>query len=195
MLTLKKMRAAVLALAAIVGSFASIAWAPAGALFASLTTEAPNLTWQRVDTFLSNVSPGIGATPGARAMFRSFKSFLMQQRGEVKLQMITFGDLTADTNPLDGAVRIYAVYVRKQATATDAWYKIFDDASDDSTAADAVLALPILESGKESIAFFPDGFPLPTGLVHGSYTAFLGFNNATPSTTGDGPNGFVLVGA
>lgn len=153
---------------------------------AALTTEAPVLTWRRVEQVLAN------ATPGAQAMFRSFQSFLMQQRGAVNLQFIAINDLTDDVNDLDGAVRVYAIYLKKQATATDAFYRLFNDATNSGTASDVFVTLPLLESGKEAILFFPDGVPFSDGLVHTSQTDGDG---TTDSTTGDGPNGFMLVGA
>lgn len=156
---------------------------------ASLTVEAPVLTWQRVDVVLNQ------ATPGAQALFRGFKSWIMQQKAGMSLQFIPISDQTVDTNPLDGAIRVYAVYLKKQPTATDAYFKVTDDATDDTTADDQKVTLPLFESGKESIAFFPDGIPLAAGLVTASYTAPSGNNGTTATTAGDGPNGFLLVGA
>lgn len=156
---------------------------------AALTVEAPATMWDKIaDQRLA------AATPAAQMLFRGFKSWCMQHMRGIQLQCIDFGDQTVDTNPLDGAVRVFAVYCKKQGTAADAWFKVFDDATDDATAGDAKIALPILEASKESIAFFPDGIPLADGLVIGSYTAFIGANNSTPTTAGDGPNGFLLVG-
>lgn len=156
---------------------------------AALTTEAPVTMWEKLlEQRLAN------KTPFARMAFVAFKSWAMQHLRGKELQLIDITDQTVDTNPLDGAIRVYAIYLKKQATATDAWFKVFDNATDDATAGDAKIALPILESGVESFAFFPDGIPLANGLVIGSYTAFIGANNATPTTAGDGPNGFLLVG-
>lgn len=161
----------------------------APAFGAALTVEAPVKTWQRADVYMGS------ATPCAQALFRAFKSWMMQQAVPIELQLIAISDLTADVNPLDGVLRVYGIYLKKQATATDAFFNIFDDASDDATAGDAKLSLPLFESGKETMAFFPDGIPLGTGLVIGAYTALIGSNGSTPTTTGDGPNGFLLVGA
>jgi hypothetical protein len=183
--------AILLAFALSVASILFVKARPAGVLWAALTVESPVLTWQRVDQALLS----LGATPAAQSLFRALKSDVMGRLSGLQLQLITFSDLTADTNPLDGAIQVYAIYAKKQATATDAFFKTFDDATDDSTAGDARIALPLLESGDEAIAIFPDGTVMPTGLVIGSYTAYIGANGSTPSTTGDGPNGFLLVGA
>lgn len=158
------------------------------ALGAVLTTEIPVLTQRRLESLLSE------ATPGAQAAFRAWFSFMMQQRSELKMQLVGISNLTVDINPLDGIIAVYAVYLKKQATATAAYFKIFDDATDDTTAADARVALGLLTASKEEWAFWPDGLNLTDGLVIGSYTALIGSNNVTPTTTGDGPNGFMLVG-
>lgn len=157
---------------------------------ATISTEAQILTKQRV----GNALAALNASPQASAAFREFFKWLDGYKKSVTLQLIPISDLTEDTNPLDGAVKVYAVYVKKQATATDSYYKIFDDATDDATTTDVRLALPLLVSGDEQIFLSKSGLDLAAGLVHGAYTAVTGANGATPSTSGDGPNGFVLVG-
>ncbi len=156
------------------------------AIGASLTVEAPVSTWQRVDNALAS------ATPAAQGLFRAFKSWLMQQKGEIHLQMIRIGDTTGDVNPLDGVLRLYALYLKKQNTATDAYFKLWDDAANGDTASEQRLLLPSFEALKETILFFPDGTPLALGIAYASETSADG---DTGSTTGDSPIGFMLVGA
>jgi hypothetical protein len=156
---------------------------------ASLSVEDLVLTKQRTEISLRN------ANPFAQAAFRAFITWMAGHKPGVQLQKIDFANLTADTNPLDGAIQIYAVYAKKQATGTDAFYNAFNDATDDSTAADAAFSLGLFESGDEVVLFYPNGLPFSAGLVHGSYTTLAGFNGTTPSTSGDGPDGFLLVGA
>jgi len=158
---------------------------------ASLSTEVQLLSKQRV----GNALAALNASPQARAAFREFFKWLDGHKKDVKLQVISISNLTVDVNPLDGVLKVYAVYVKKQATATDAYYKLFDDATDDTTADDAKVALPLLVANDEQIFLSKKGLDLADGLVHGSYTAFTGYNGTTATTTGDGPNGFVLVGA
>lgn len=156
---------------------------------ATLTVEAPVTMWDKVlEQRLA------GASPCAKILFRGFKSWCMQHLKGIQLQLIDLSNVTVDTNPLDGALRVYAIYVKKQATGTDSFFKIFDNATDDGTAGDAVVAIPLMESGEAAMMFWPDGHPLALGLVTGAYTAFIGANNSTPTTTGDGPNAFLLVG-
>lgn len=156
---------------------------------AVLTVEAPVTMWEKVlEQRLAS------ASPCAQMLFRAYKSWCMQHLKGISLQLIDLANVTVDTNPLDGAIRVYAIYVKKQATGTDTFFKVFDDATDDATAGDAVVAIPLMESGEAAMMFWPDGHPLADGLVTGAYTAYIGANNATPTTTGDGPNAFLLVG-
>ena len=182
MRALHYLKLAVMAILAVVGGIFGMPIA----FGATLDTESPVLTWRRVDALMQD------ATPGAAALFRSFCSFLMQQRAQVELQLISIADLTDDVNSIDGAVRVYAIYLKKQATATDAFFRLFDDATNSGTTTDLKVVLPLLEASKESLAFFPDGIPLAAGIVMTSQTTGDG---TTDSTTGDGPNGFMLIGA
>jgi hypothetical protein len=155
---------------------------------AVLTTETPVTMWDKVDARLSR------ATPCAQMMFRAMKSWCMQNLRGINLQLLDIADLTGFTNPLDGVIRVYAVYVKKQATGTDSFFKIFDNATNDATAADARVDIALLDANQENILIFPDGLALASGVVLGAYTAFIGANATTASTAGDGPNGFMLVG-
>jgi hypothetical protein len=155
---------------------------------AVLTVESPVTMWDKVDQRLANQAPM------SQMLFRAYKSWCMQHLRGISLQLVDFANVTDDVNPLDGAIRIYAIWVKKQATATDAFFKVFDDAATDGTAGDAIIALPLMDASEGWALFSPDGHPLVDGLVLGAYTAFIGANGSTPSTTGDGPNGFMLVG-
>ena len=132
---------------------------------------------------------------GAAAL--ALKAFWMGRNQEGltgNLYLLRFGDLTTDAVVSDAAAKVHFVYCKKQATATDAFYKVFDDATNDSTAADAILGLPLTGSGDEQWFASVKGADCAAGVVHGSYTAFLGYNGTTASTSGDGPNGFIILG-
>ena len=127
----------------------------------------------------------------------ALKAFWMGRNQEAltgKLYLLRFGDLGADAVVADAAAKVHFIYLKKQATATDAFYKVFDDATNDATAADAVIGMPLTGSGDEQWFASVKGVDCGTGVVHGSYTAFLGYNGSTPSTSGDGPNGFIILG-
>lgn len=155
---------------------------------AVLTVERPAVMWDKVDQRLA------AATPASQMLFRQFKSWCMQHLKGKELQLIDLTNVTAFVNPLDGAFRVYAIYAKKQATATRAYLGVFDDVANDATAVNERLALGLVEASKEAVVFYPDGLPLTAGLVVASYTASAGSNGTTASTSGDGANGFMLVG-
>ena len=132
---------------------------------------------------------------GAAAL--ALKGFWMgrnQQGLSGKLYLLKFADLGADAVVSDAAAKVHFIYCKKQATATDSFYKIFDDTANDATAADAVLGIALTGSGDEQWFASVKGLDCAAGVVHGAYTAFLGFNASTPSTSGDGPDGFIILG-
>lgn len=155
----------------------------------ALSTEAINLVKQKARIALA------GAAPFVQDAFKALWFNMATHKSNPDLQIVTFADLGADAVAADVACKLYAIYVKKQATATDAFFKIFDDATNDATAGDAVHCIGLLTSGEEAVYMQPKGFDLTTGLVYGSYTALVGSNGSTPSTSGDGPDGFIIFGA
>lgn len=135
-----------------------------------------------------------GVKPGEEMALKALFMYLAQHKGNPTLYFYPFADLTADVVAVDAPCKLFAVYCKKQATATDAFFKVFDDATNDATAGDAMLCVPLTTASEHSLFVQPDGFVLATGAVVGAYTALTGSNGATPSTSGDGPDGFVIVG-
>lgn len=150
-----------------------------------------NLVWQKVNIALDS----LGANSAARDQFRALKAYLSQVGGNKNLQFVAIADLTADVVVSDVAGKVYGVYLKKQATATAAYYKVFNDAATDSSAEDALIALALTASGERQVLTIPAGKSFSAGVVHGSYTAMAGAAGTTASTTGDGPDGFVIIGA
>ena len=149
---------------------------------AAITYESANLVWQKV-----NSSMGDG-NPCAKAAFKALKYWLSEQFNVTDLRYEGFADIDTGIDPnLDGPYQIYAVWGKKQATATDAWLKVRDNATD-------VVSLPFLISGEESFAIFPLGLDIAdaAGVLLESHTTSAG---STDSTAGDGPTGFLLIGA
>lgn len=132
------------------------------------------------------------------AVFDALKAFFLRHssKGNLDLQYIPFGD--ADVTGTDGVVAadaatvLYAVYVKKGSTATDAFLKLFDDATNDGTAGDEMITLPLAEANESHILVFPSGIPFATGIV---VTAHTTSNGTTDSTAGDAGSGFLIVGA
>jgi len=134
-----------------------------------------------------------GATPLVQTEFRNFLSWAEQNLGERQLQLVQFSDLTAAVAAITAAPfpRLFAIYAKKQNTATAAYLSVYDDPANAGTATSKRVQLPLLEALKEASQFYPDGLPLTTGMTLISATTA---NGNTPSTSGDGPNGFALIG-
>lgn len=150
--------------------------------------ENANLTWQRVKIALANASPAI------QAQFAALKHTLAQDYRNPNLQFLAFSEVDADvaggTVLLSGACRVVALYTKKEASATDNWTKLFDDATDDTTAGDDMLSLPQLEASVEACAIIPAGLPFATGIVVTQHTTHDGATDGS-----NGANGFVLITA
>ena len=133
-----------------------------------------------------------------KAIFYVLKAFFLyhSERGNANLQLVYLDD--ADVTGTDGVVAadaacvLYVAYVRKRATATDSFFKLFDDATDDTTAASERVTLSLLEASEDNIVVFPLGLDMATGIVATSHTTH---NGTTDSTAGDSGDGFVIIGA
>ena len=156
----------------------------------ALSLESSNLVWQKVKVALEN------AEPAAQLAFKGLKQWLAQQKGNANLQYIGLDD--ADITGTDGVVsadaacRVYGVYIKKRTTATDAFVKLFDDATNDGTAGDQMLVLPLKEASETQVFVAPDGLTMGTGIVSTSHTTSQG---TTDSTAGDAGDGFIVIGA
>lgn len=132
---------------------------------------------------------------GVNGALKAFFHF-HQAKGNANLQYISLDD--ADVTGTDGVVAadaacvLYFVYMRKRATATDSYFKLFDDATDDTTAASERVTLALLEASEDNIAYFPQGLDMATGIVATSHTTH---NGTTDSTAGDSGDGFLIIGA
>ena len=154
-----------------------------------MANEAINLVKQKTRIALE------GANPEIQRQFSAFWNHMATHKGNPDLTITVFSDMTVDAAVEAAACKLYAIYVKKGATATDAFYNVFDDATDDSTAADAMISLGLTTASEEAVYFQPKGRVMAAGVVHGSYTALIGYNATTASTSGDGPSGFVITGA
>jgi hypothetical protein len=133
------------------------------------------------------------------SVFYTLKSFFLYwatNKGNADLQLFPVGD--ADATTAGGAViadapaSVYVVYIKKGATATDSYFKLFDDVTDDTTTTDQRLSIGLLEANEEHVVLYPKGLTMATGVVVTSHTQAEG---ATDSTAGDSGSGFIIVGA
>jgi len=159
----------------------------------ALSLENSNLVWQKTKIALDALAAG----PVANAAFRALKEKLAGVGGNPNLQFIPFEGTAADdasgTILADVACKVYGIYTKKTATATDAYLAILDDATDDTgVATDVRMILPLLEASHEITVIDPAGIAMGTGVVAKSYTDWDG---TTDSSAGDAPNGFIIIGA
>lgn len=155
----------------------------------ALTTESAGLVRQRVRE--TTRAPGI---------FHLLKAFFLnhaanKKNADLAFQEFTTAGISAAGGEvlIDAACKLYAVYGKKAATATDVYLVILDDATDDSGGAtDARLSIAFLASEDEQLFVNPSGIAMATGVVAKAYTDYDG---TTDSTASDCPTGFVIVGA
>ncbi len=157
----------------------------------ALSLETQNLVWQKAKVACA----ALGLREHVADQLRSLKAIIQARKGNITLQFVAISDLTADVVAADVAARVYAVVLKKQATATDAYFKAFNDAATDSSSDDARIVLPLLEASEQQALTSATGIDFTAGIAIGSYTASTGAAGATASTAGDGPNGFLIIGA
>jgi hypothetical protein len=154
---------------------------------AAIAVGDSNLVWQQVKIALAN------AHPVAQQTFDALRRYLATQGGNPQLQILPFSEADADaaggTVLATGACKIYGVYCKKVSAATDNYVKVYDDATDDTTAGDQIIALALLATEEVAFEIHPNGLAFATGVVITQHTTSIGVTDGS-----DGGNGFVLVG-
>ena len=154
----------------------------------AITLEAANLVRQKTRRYTRN--------PLVSYALKSFFSYHSSVKGNADLQIVYTDD--ADVTGTDGVVVadaacvVYVAFVKKRATATDSYFKLFDNATVDTTTTDARLSMALLEASEDQIAIFPSGLTMAAGVVATSHTQSQG---TTDSTAGDSGDGFIILGA
>ncbi len=153
----------------------------------ALSTENANLVWQKVEI----AKQSLEVNRAVDMSLRGLKAYLAQEKRNIDLQFVPISDLGADTAIADAACKIYAIVLKKGATSTGAFFKAADHATvSGTTASDLVQEL---NASEQQVAFiYANGWAQGTGFAVGSDTTADG---STASTSGDGPNGFVILGA
>ena len=138
---------------------------------------------------------GWNRNAGVNGALKAFFHF-HAAKGNADLQYVSLDDAdvtgTSGVVVADAAAVLYFAYMRKRATATDSYFKIFDDATDDATAASERVTMPLLEASEDHIFYAPQGIDMATGIVATSHTTH---NGTTDSTAGDSGDGFIILGA
>lgn len=158
----------------------------------ALSLEDSNLVWQKAKVSLES----LGADNVARATLKALKEKLASTGGNPNLQIVPI--VATDVDDASGAIladvpcKLYAVFVKKLATAGDIFLHILDDAADDTgIATDTRLMIGLVGSGEQAVASYPAGAAMAAGVVAKSYTEPDG---VTDSAATDTPNGFVIIG-
>jgi hypothetical protein len=134
--------------------------------------------------------------PSVFLALKGFFHYWATSKGNPDLQLIPISD--TNITGTDGVVAadvpavVYVAYIKKGATATDSYFKLYDDITDDATTTDVRLSVGLLEANEEHLAIFPKGLTMATGIVA---TAHTNSGGATDSTAGDAGNGFLIIGA
>jgi hypothetical protein len=154
----------------------------------AVTVEAQLFTKQRVHQILSTISSTGRLNPVTKAFFMT----MGQLKSLTQLATYIITNLTDDVVVENEACKVFAIWLKKQATATDAYFKLFDDATNSGTAGDERITLSLLVASEEAFLFYPQGADMAAGIVITSHTSS---NGTTDSTSGDGPNGIIVYGA
>ena len=138
-------------------------------------------------------------TAGQKMQLKALFMYFAQHRrvttiSSSALDIVAFANLTTYVAPADAAATLYAAFVKKQNTSTAATFKINDSATAAGGASGANMtdAIELTAANKDALLIWPDGKAHGTGIAVASETNGAGGTN---STSGDGPNGFVIFGA
>ena len=154
----------------------------------AITLEAANLVRQKTRMYVRD--------PYVLGILKTFFHNHATNKANADLQLVYVDDAdTTGTNGVvvaDAACVVYVAFVRKRATATDSYFKLFDNATVDTTTTDQRLSIALLEASEDQIMVFPDGLTMANGVVATSHTEAQG---TTDSTAGDSGDGFIILGA
>lgn len=161
---------------------------------AAFALENANYVKQRVAIALKNAHPAI------QAQFKGLIESLIQDKRLSQLQFLPFtgAESVAATGTVlaTGVGTLYGAYIKKNGTAgtgnaTAASIKFYDDATDDTTAANGLHAMRLLAANNQYALVNPTGTALALGLNITGHTTTSG---TTDSAAGDGGSGFAIVG-
>lgn len=166
----------------------------------ALVVENANAVRQRVYNALQNVS-GTTAGSGDPSAWYTFKTWFLSMaanKNNPDLQFVPFDATTAvagdgyDTG-VDAACRLYAVYVKKTSTTTDSWFRVIDDADNDSEEiGDSIIEVALKEGNDVFYGIYPNGQPIAAGVAI-TFTTTAG-DTQTQSSAADAGNGFIIIG-
>ena len=153
----------------------------------AITLESANLVRQKARRYTRN--------PLVSYALKAFFSY-HSARGNNDLQIVYFGDgdltTATGTDIANAAAVVYLAFIKKRGTATDSYFKLYDNDTTDATTTEARVVIPLLEANEDQIVLFPAGLTMTSGVTATSHTESSG---ETDSTAGDSGDGFVIIGA
>lgn len=154
----------------------------------AISVSDANLVWQRAKSHLMNANPAVQAAALA------LKIYLATQKGNPQLQYVPFTEAECDaaggTAKSDAACKLYFAYIKKEDSATDNFFWIYDDATNDGTAGDARVCMALLVAEDEAFYCNPAGLDMAAGVVVTQYaTDALGASDGS-----NGGSGFYIIG-
>ena len=157
----------------------------------AVTLESSQLVWQKVKNALA------AANPADQDAFRALKNYLSTQGRNPDLQFIAYSEAQAiangGTDLTAAAATLYGWYAKASRTSgtTAAFVALHAAATNGATT--TTVATGRIKAVNHSFHYInPRGLPVETGLTISAATAVGG---STESTTPDGADGFVVIGA
>ena len=157
----------------------------------AVVLESSQLVWQKVKNALAN------AGPASQEAFRGLKQYLATQGGNPDLQFISYSEAQAivdhGTDLVGAACKLYGFYGKASRTSgTNVAFVAIHAAADNSATTTTLDTVRIKAAGQTFSIIHPRGHASETGLTIASATTVGG---PTESTTPDGADGFVVIGA
>ncbi len=157
----------------------------------AVTLESSNLVWQKVKNALAN------ANPTDREAFRALKNHLSTQGRNPDLQFIAYSEaqaiVNAGTDLTAAACTLYGWYGKaSRVSGTTSAFAALHAAASNGATTTTLDTVRIKAVNQTFSVIHPRGHAVETGLTISAATAVGG---ATESTTPDGVDGFVVIGA
>jgi hypothetical protein len=134
--------------------------------------------------------------PSVFLALKGFFAYWASNKANADLQLVTMNDADlAGSNGVilaDAACSVYVAYIKKRGTTTDSYFKLYDNATVDTTTTEQRLSIALLEASEEQFALFPKGLTMASGVVGTSHTEAQGTSD---STAGDSGDGFIILAA
>lgn len=159
----------------------------------AVSLESSNRVWQRVAIAMR------GANEASQQQAKALKMYLATQKGNPQLQFLSINGLTNSSDSgntvsqilVAGACTLYALYLKKAAGATAAWFKGSNSATTAATDGTQVIAEHSATASEEIFRSYITGKALSGGLTVTEDTTATG---ATLTLLANRFDGFAIIG-